>query len=233
MAFIVPLVTAAASIYSSAKAASQRKKAEREMENMKTPSYTPNASILDYYQKALQKYNVNPTDTAQYKLQSQNVKQGLTQGIAAAQDRRLGGAITPSLVQGANNAMLKTAVAGEQQKNADLSRLGQAASMKAGEEGKAFQYNSVYPFEKQFNLLASKAAGQAQVQNQAMTNAYNNLGAAVNLLPENDNKQLFKSEYGKSGQWRQAYKWAKDRNMNFGDYNNEFNKNIGLLNASF
>lgn len=96
MAFIVPLVTAAASIYSSAHAANQRKKAERRLEGMKTPEYTPNPSILDYYKKALQRYNTNTSDTAEYKLQQQNIKQGITQGIAAAQDRRLGGAITPA-----------------------------------------------------------------------------------------------------------------------------------------
>ena len=209
MAFIVPLVTAAASIYSSAHAANQRKKAERRLEGMKTPEYTPNPSILDYYKKALQRYNTNTSDTAEYKLQQQNIKQGITQGIAAAQDRRLGGAITPALIQGGNNAMLRANVAAEQRKSGDLARLGQAAGMRSGEEGKAFQYNKIYPFEKQYNLLASKAAGQAQVQNQAMQDAYNNLGATLALGYDAGTK---------SGEedfnWSNIFKWVGFRGGN-------------------
>lgn len=229
MAFIAPLIGVASSIYSTAHAASQRKKAERELEKMKTPEYTANPSILDYYQKALQKYNTNPTDTAQYKLNQQNIKQGTTQAIAAGQDRRLGGAIVPAIIQGQNNSLLKAAAMGEQQKNADLSRLGQAAGMRSGEEAKAFQMNKVYPFEKQYNLIAQKAAGQAQVQNQSMTNLYNNIGALASMIPENLNKETFKDQYGKAGQWRQAYKWANKRGMDFNDYNTMFNKNISTL----
>lgn len=99
--------------------------------------------------------------------------------------------------------MLRANVAAEQRKSGDLARLGQAAGMRSGEEGKAFQYNKIYPFEKQYNLLASKAAGQAQVQNQAMQNAYNNLMyyAGTKLGTEDFN-------------WNNIFKWVGFRGGN-------------------
>lgn len=181
MPWVIPLATAAYSVYSSARAASQRKKAEQGLENMKTPTYQPNQSILDYYQKTLQKYNTSPTDSAEYKLQKQNIQQGTTQAIAAGNDRRMGGASVPAIIQNQNNSLLKASVAGEQRKSQDLARLGQATQMKAGEDKAVWNQNSLAPFEKNYNLKAMKAAGQAQVQNASMQNAYNNLNAAASI----------------------------------------------------
>lgn len=182
MPWLVPLATAAYSVYSSAHAASQAKKAERGLENMQPPKYKPNQSILDYYQTALSRYNTNPTDSAEYKAQKQNINQNITQGIAAGTDRRLGGALVPALIQGGNNALLKAAVSGEQRKAQDFARLGQATQARAAEEGKEFQYNKIAPFEKNYNLLAMKAAGNRADQRTATQNTYNNLGAASSLL---------------------------------------------------
>lgn len=152
--------------------------AEEKLTRLQSPTYQRNQSILDYYQKALQKYETNPTETAAYKQQKQQIGQGVTQAISGARDRRLGGAIIPSVIQGANNSLLKAAVEGEKRKAQELGVLGNAAQLKAGEDQKAFQYNSISPYEKNYNLLAMKAAGSAQAGNAALQNAYNNLLAA-------------------------------------------------------
>lgn len=178
MPWIIPLATAAYSVYSGVQANNKAKSAEKGLENMQTPKYSPNQSILDYYQKALQKYETNPTDTAEYKLQKQQIGQGTTQAIAASQDRRLGGATIPSIIQNKNNSLLKAAVAGEQQKANQFATLGHATQLRAAEDSKAFNQNVIAPFEKNYNLLAMKAAGSAQAGNAALQNAYNNLLAA-------------------------------------------------------
>ena len=211
MPWVVPLVTAATSVYSAARASSQRKKAEKGLENMDVPKYAPNQSILDYYQKALQKYETNPTDSAEYKLQKQNIEQGTTQALASAQNRRLGGAITPSVIQNQNNSLLKSAVSGEQRKAQEFNTLGHATQLKSAEDSKAFNQNVIAPFEKNYNLLAMKAAGQAQVQNAATQNAYNNLGAAVSLAGGNSNSNEnggWNSIFGSKGS-RSLSRWNR------------------------
>ena len=226
MPWAIPLVTAAISGVSALSAGAKRRKAERAIENMQTPTYSPNQSILDYYQKALQKYETTPTDSAEYKLQKQNILQGTQQGLSALKDRRLAGAGTPALMQNQNNSLLKAAVAGEQRKAQDFARLGQATQMKAAEEGKAFNQNQIVPFEKQYNLLAMKAAGKAAAQNAATQNMYNNANAAASILSGGDGGDGYngifsgESKFGKryGSQSAGAYNWAKNNNMNFGQY---------------
>jgi len=223
--WIIPLATAAYSIYSSASSASKAKKAEKGLEESlkNTPQYKPNQSILDYYQTALNKYNVNPSDTREYKLAQQGIKQGTVQGLRYLQDRRSGLAGVPSLIAGQNNALLKAAVTAEQRKDMELSRVGQAASMKAGEQSKAFQQNEMYPFEAKYNLLATKAAGERANQRQAISNLYNNASAAISLAPEQTTEiEKFGDRYGK--QSADAYNWAKANQMNFGQYKRLGNK---------
>lgn len=221
MPVIFPLITAGVSAYSAINAANKRKKAERGLESMDTPKYSPNQSILDYYSKALQKYNTNPTDSAEYKLQKQNIQQGTTQGISASNNRRGGGANVPALIQGQNNALLNAAVAGEQRKAQEFGVLGQATQMKSQEDSKAFNQNVIAPFEKNYNLLAMKAGNQAQVQNSATQNLYNNLNAAGTLANNDSGGAEWGKEYGSQG--AAAYNWAKNNNMNFGQYRNIFN----------
>jgi hypothetical protein len=182
MPWVIPLATAAISGISALSAGAKRRKAERGLENMQTPTYAPNQSILDYYQKALQKYETNPTDSAEYKAQKQNILQGTQQGIAASQGRRMAGATIAPLIQGQNNSLLKAAISGEQRKAQEFQQLGSATQMKAQEEGKAFNQNYIAPFEKKYNLLAMKAAGKAAAQNAATQNMYNNALSAASLL---------------------------------------------------
>ena len=90
MPWIIPLLTTAYSVYSTANAASKAKKSERGLEDSlkNTPQYRPNKSIMDYYSDAVRKYNVQPTETREYKTASQAIKQGTIQALKSLQDRR-------------------------------------------------------------------------------------------------------------------------------------------------
>ena len=222
MPWIVPLVTTAYSVYSTANAASKAKKAERELEGMQSPTYTPNQSILNYYNEALRRYNVNPSDTREYKANEQGIKQGTIQALSSLRDRRSSGLI-PTVIQGQNNALLKAAALAEQRKAQEFTTLGNATQMKAGEGAKEFQFNKIFPFETKYNLLAMKAAGQNQVANQSIQNAFNNLSGALSLAPEMPSQaEKFGARFGEQG--GSAYNWAKANNMNFGQYKRLGNK---------
>ena len=236
MPWIIPLAATAYSVYSSESAKSKAKKNERALEESlkSTPKYRENKSILSYYDEALRKYNVNPSDTREYKLAKQDIKQNTVQGLRALQDRRSGLAGTPTLIANENQSLLKAAVNAEREKARDFSVLGSATGMKAGEENKAFQQNEMYPFEARYNLLGMKAAGQRADQRQSMSNAYNNLSAAASLYDGggvgNNNltggntytQNKFGNTYGRQGEG--AYNWAKANQMSFGQYKRQGNR---------
>lgn len=244
MPWVIPLATAAYSIYSSANNASKANKAEKGLEDSlkNTPQYKPNQSILNYYQQALDKYNTNPSDTREYKQASQSIKQGTVQGLKALQDRRSGMAGIPTLIANQNNSLLNAAVRSEQEKARQFGVLGQATGMKVGEDKAAFQQNEVYPFESKYNLLAMKAAGNRADQRQNTANAYNNLSAAASLYNGGNGEGLgginsgimtqnrYGNRYGSQGGG--AYNWAKANNMNYGQYKRLGNK-IGTSLSGF
>lgn len=187
MPWVLPLITAGVSIYQAANSASKAKKAERSLEESlkNTPQYKPNQSILNYYQQALNKYNTNPSDTREYKLASQDIKQGTVQGLKALQDRRSGLAGVPTLIGNQNNSLLNAAVRSEQEKARQFGVLGQATGMKAGEDKAAFQQNEMYPFESRYNLMSMNAAGNRESQRNSTQNAYSNLSTATSIFQNN------------------------------------------------
>jgi hypothetical protein len=149
------------------------RKAQKQMEQM-VNSYKPNQSILDYYNKAVQRYNVDPYGSAMYRNQMQNVNRNVATGIGAAQDRRSGMAAISNLTQGANDASLRAVAGAEQQQAQALGQLGQATAMKAQEDFK--------PFEMKYNLLSMKAGGGNQIMNAGISNVFNGLGNVSNML---------------------------------------------------
>ena len=187
MPWIIPLIGAGVSVYQAASSASKAKKAERSLEESlkNTPQYKPNQSILNYYQQALNKYNTNPSDTREYKLASQDIKQGTVQGLKALQDRRSGLAGVPTLIGNQNNSLLNAAVRAEQEKARQFGVLGQATGMKAGEDKAAFQQNEMYPFESRYNLMSMNAAGNRESQRNSTQNAYSNLSTATSIFQNN------------------------------------------------
>jgi len=186
-AAIIPLITTGISLLSSANQKAQAKKAEKQAEESlnNAPKYSPNQSILNYYQQALQKYNTSPTDTSQYKMDNQNIKQSTVQALSSLNKLRSGD--IGGIIQGQNNSLLKAAVNAENRKAQEFGVLGNATNMKAGQEAKAFQQNEVYPFEGKYNLLTMKAAGNRAASRQSLQNAYNNASAAVGELSGGSN----------------------------------------------
>lgn len=176
MPVLIPLAAAGFSAYSTIRASSKAKKSENQLENMAN-SYKPNASILDFYNKALAKYSPNPYNSQGYTQESNQVNRNLATGLNAAQNRRGGLAALAPLVQGANDANARAAARAEAGQGQALGQLGQAAAAKAQEDFK--------PFEMKYNLLAMKGAGQRQVQNQSLQNAFNNASSAASMIGSN------------------------------------------------
>lgn len=154
---------------------SKAKKAQGELEGLKTPTYQANKGIMDYYNQAMQRYNVNPYQSQQYQYGQQQSNRNLAAGVSALQDRRsvVGG--ISRLTAGANDAALKNGMAAEQEQNQRFGQLGSATGMKANDDMTRFQYNEVAPYEKQYNLLSMKAGAANQMQNAGMQNLFGGL----------------------------------------------------------
>lgn len=156
----------------------QAHKAQKALQNLRTPTYTPSQSILDYYNKALARYNQNPYQSQLYKMQSQNIQRGTAQGLNTLSQGRGAIAGVSSLIQGQNDALLKAGAGAEQMQNQNLAQLGRAAGAQAGEMNKVFQYNQLAPYQKQFNILAAKAQGGNQLLNAGLSNIFGGLQSA-------------------------------------------------------
>lgn len=148
------------------------RKAQRQLEGM-IENYKPNQSIMDYYSKALNKYNANPYQSAMYNQQQRTAGRNLATGINSLQDRRSALAGVGSLVQGSNDASLRAAAAAEQDQAQDLAQLGQATGMKSAEDK--------YKFEAKYNLLSQKAGAANQTANAGIQNLYGGLGTLADM----------------------------------------------------
>lgn len=207
---LIPIITTALSLLSSASQKAQAKKAEKQAEDSlkNAPKYSPNQSILNYYDTALRKYNTSPTDTAQYKLDKRNINQSTVQALSSLNKLRSGN--VANIIQGQNNSLLKAAAIADNRKQQEFNVLGNATGMKAGQDAKAFQQNELYPFEGNYNLLTAKAAGARANQRQATQNAYNNANAVVSMMGEDGGGSNFNlnSVFGSKGQRSEA-RWNK------------------------
>lgn len=193
MPVLIPLATAAYGIYQSEHAKSQKNKAEADLEKQ-AKEFQPNSSIMDFYNKALAKYNANPYQSAGYQQQNNQIQRNLATGISAASNRRLGLGAIAGQVQQANDASARAVGNAEMQQGQDLARLGQAGAMKTAEQQKKF--------DMLYNLSAQKAGAYAQTQNSGMQNVFNGLSSAASLA----------AEYGWDGK--------KDRSGGLGNYGN-------------
>lgn len=166
MPWIIPLVTLAAGVTQSVISAKKQKEAQAALEKQAN-GYQPNQSIMDYYSKALQRYNVNPTKSPTYKYAEASNQKGLATGLNYLQDRRSALAGVAPMVQNYQDNMLKAAATAEQQQAQEFGALGGATGAKATEEK--------YPFEMKYNLLAMKAGAASQGVNTGISNAYGGL----------------------------------------------------------
>jgi hypothetical protein len=176
------------------------RKTQKKLEKMQSPVYKQNQGILDYYNKALARYNVSPTDSALYKRQMQNVGRGVASGMQGLQDRRSAIAGMPAILRAANDASLNAEVAAENERNQRFGQLGGATSMKAGEDRMAFQQNELAPFERKYNLLSQKAAANAQTFNTGLSNIFGGLQnlSMANIVAGGDGN-IFRGMFKKRG----------------------------------
>jgi hypothetical protein len=173
--FIPAIISGAGALaqgLSSLGAKRKEKRAEADLERFAATD-KPNESILDFYNKAYNRYNPNAYQSASYNAAMQNIKGNLATGLSSAQDRRSALAAIPSLVQGANRASMGAVSQAEAQQAQNLSQLGQAGQVKAREEQRVYG--------NKFNLLGQKAAQYAKRRNIQEQGALNSLGNAATL----------------------------------------------------
>jgi len=174
---------------------SGRRKAQKQMNKeidytlANIPKAQANKSILDYYNTALARYGVSPTDTAMYKRQTRDIDRGVATGLQGLQDRRsaLGGA--SSLLRAANDARLNANVAAEQRRDTLFNQLGQATQMEDAERKFLFQQNEMLPWETRANLklgmLGQKLQGANQRTNAGMQNLFGGLSTLASGVSGN------------------------------------------------
>ena len=143
--------------------AKRARKNERLLEGM-VNSYKPNESIMDYYNKALSRYNSNPYQSTTYQTQMQNAGRTTATGLGGLQDRRsaVGGVSRLAGIQ--NDAMLKAGMGAEAEQGQRLNQLAGATDMKQREDK--------YKFENKYNLLAMKAGSGNAMLNTGLKNIF-------------------------------------------------------------
>lgn len=175
---------------------SGKRKAERNLENAQSPTYTPNQSINDYYKTALNRYNVNPYSSALYKMQTNNIGKGVATGISSLADRRGGLAGISNIIQGQDDALLKAGVTAEEERNKRFSQLGTATTIKAGEDRKAFDINELQPFERKYNLLAQKASAANATKAAGLNNIFSGISTIAGGLGSSKKKSADNAALG-------------------------------------
>ena len=144
------------------------RKSQKKLEGM-IDNYQPNQSIMDYYTKALNRYNPNPYSSQQYQNAQKNIRRSGAGVIAGATDRRAGLGMLGSIVQGETDALGNAAASAEQQQGQNLAQLGQATGMKDREDK--------YKFEAKYNLLSQKAGANNATANAGISNLFGGLGS--------------------------------------------------------
>jgi hypothetical protein len=109
---IAPIIQGVAGIAQAIGGGIQAKRAEKKL-NKLVDSYKPNESIMDYYNKALSRYNANPYTSNMFNMQKQAIDRNVASGVNSLQSRRGAVAGINSLVQSANDGYLKAAATAE------------------------------------------------------------------------------------------------------------------------
>ena len=161
---------------------SGRKRKERELENYAN-QLTPNASITDYYNKALSRYDANAYNSAAYRQGQQNIGSNLATGISSLQNRKSALSGISNLVANANRASVANVANAENIQGANLSRLGQAAGAEASNQNRIT--------DMKYNLKAMKAGQAATTQNMGMKNIFGGLSNLATSLEDDDEEGYY------------------------------------------
>lgn len=181
MSLILPAIGAAIGLGQTIFGGNKAKKAQKQLEKMQTPTYEGSESIMDYYNKALSRYNTNPYNSQQYQYATNAASRNQAAGLGALQDRRSAVGGVSRLTALNNDAQLRAGVQAEQMQNQRFGQLGQAAGMKTQDELRQFQQNKLAPYEQKYNLLSAKAGAANQTANAGMGNIFNSIGAAIDM----------------------------------------------------
>jgi hypothetical protein len=155
--------------------------AQKKIENLRTPTYTPNQAIGTYYQNALNRFNTGPYNSQMYQVAKNNANQTLGAGIGALQDRRSATGGVSALVAGTNNSLQRAGVQAEQQQTQNFGALGRATQMKAGDDRQAFNVNQMMPYQKQLALYGAKAQGGNAMENSGLQDINSAANTAMEL----------------------------------------------------
>lgn len=155
--------------------AAKARAARRAIQNQRTPTYTPNKAINDYYQSALNRYNAGPYNSLQYQNAQKAANTGLATGINALQSRRAGVGGIGSLVTGYNNNLQRAGVQAEQTQRQNFQQLGQAANAQLNDSRFAYQQNQVAPYEKNLQLDYAQLGGANSLVSAGLTNVNSGL----------------------------------------------------------
>ena len=168
-------------------ATSGRKRAEKDFESFakQRPLAKPSASLDNYYQQAVNRYNENPYQSQQYQVGAMNAQRATAQGIGALQDRRSAIGGIGRLALGQNAAMQNLGVQAEAQRNARFGQLGSATQMKTAQDRYLYDINEATPFN---TMLGIK-----QMKSQAANERYN---AGLNMIGSAAGNYALGSMYG-------------------------------------
>lgn len=165
------------------------RKAQDQLEALKTPTYTPNKGIGDYYSQALQRYGINPYQSQQYQYSQNQANRATAAGLSSLQGRRGAVAGVGRLAGIQNDAMLRAGITAENQRTQNFNQLGNATGMKASDDRYGFQINKMMPYEKELQLLGLKASGGNQIMNAGLSNIFGGLGNASMVAGDYLNNQ--------------------------------------------
>lgn len=163
---------------------SGRRKQERELERQlgQSPMYQANKGIMDYYQQALNRFNENPYQSAQYKTAERNAQRLTSTGLSALQDRRSALAGVNRLVGVQNDALQNAAVQAEQQRNVRFNQLGSATQAQAGEQRRAFDINQMSPYLRRLQMQQMKTGAANARFDAGLSNIFGGAGSASSIL---------------------------------------------------
>jgi hypothetical protein len=159
-------------------------KALGELENLtnKSPMYSGGSSIRDYYNKSLQRYNINPFTGQLYQSSLQNAERGTNQALNALTERRAGLSNLGKIIGLQNDAKIKAGVVATNEQAQNLRMLGSAASANAAEDKYQYQQNELNPYLRKLQLAQQKAGGAAATKQAGLQNIFGALNSAGILM---------------------------------------------------
>ena len=138
---------------------SGRRKAQRELDDTANaaPKYAGSNPISNYYQSALARYGVNPTSSAMYTKQQQDINKNTATGLNTLGDKRSAIAGVGNVVQAADNSSLNANVQAENQQNQRFGQLQGATQMQNADDRFKFQTNTLDPYQLKLSIASLKA----------------------------------------------------------------------------